>query len=197
MVHGTPQHEDLVDRRSLMAFLPKGGVGAEIGVAEGCFSEVLLEVCEPKALYLIDPWKHIESEALKDDSSNVCQVGQESRYAQVQQRLGPHPEVVIMRAYSLPTAAMFRDETFDWVYIDADHTQAGADAEAWWPRITPGGWLTGHDYMNVGEHITVKAQIDKFVAKHGLELFVTRGDNDIYERNYPSWCVQKPPRVKG
>lgn len=184
---------DLTDRRSLMASLPKGGVGAEIGVAEGCFSEVLLEVCEPRVLYLIDPWTFITSEALRDDSSNVCQVGQDSRHTQVQQRLGVNLAVTILRGYSCPVSTSFPDNFFDWVYIDADHTQAGVDAEAWWPKVRPGGWLAGHDYMIVGEHITVKTQIDEFVAKHGLTLFVTRGDTDIYEKNYPTWAVQKEP----
>ena len=183
---------DLTDRRSLMASLPKGGIGAEIGVSEGLFSEVLLEVCEPRRLWLVDPWVHITSEALREDASNVCQEGQESRYNQVQQRLGVRMGVDIFRAFSLDAAKTFIDECFDWIYIDADHTQAGADAEAWWPKVKSGGWLTGHDYTIAGEHITVKTQIDEFVARHGLELFVTRGDNDIYERNYPSWCVRKP-----
>lgn len=193
MVHEYPQHEDLVDRRSLMAFLPKGGIGAEIGVADGLFSKVLLEVCEPKALYLIDPWQHIESEAMKDDASNVPQLAQDARYEQVKQWAAEIPEVVVYRHFSLVVANQsMADNYFDWVHLDADHTQAGKDAEAWWPNIKPGGWLTGHDYTMAGEHITVKAQIDEFVAKHGLELFVTRGDNDVFEKNYPSFAVRKP-----
>jgi hypothetical protein len=191
MVH-EPITLDLADRRSLMASLPTGGIGAEVGVSEGCFSEVLLQVCNPRMLYLIDPWVFITSEALGEDSSNVAQDGQESRYNQVRQRLGVLPQVHIMRQYSLVAAQRFDDGFFDWVYIDADHTQAGADADAWWPKVKPGGWLTGHDYMIVGNHITVKTQVDEFAAKHGLGLFVTRGDTDIYEKNYPSWAVRKP-----
>lgn len=183
---------DLTDRNSLMGSLPKGGIGAEVGVSEGCFSEVLLEVCKPTRLYLIDSWVHIASEALRDDASNVPQEGQDGRYEQVRQRLGTKPEVRIRRAYSLTAVKSFADGFFDWVYIDADHTQAGVDAEAWWPKVKSGGWLTGHDYTIAGEHIKVKIHVDEFVAKHGLELFVTRGDTDVYEKNYPSWAVRKP-----
>ncbi|GAG22015.1 unnamed protein product [marine sediment metagenome] len=191
MVH-EPITLDLTDRRSLMASLPKGGIGAEIGVSEGLFSEVLLKVCKPRRLHLIDPWTFITSDALRNDASNVCQEGQESRYTQVRQRLGVKREVEILREYSLVAVQTFGDGYFDWIYVDADHTQAGVDAEAWWPKVKSGGWLTGHDYTMAGEHITVKAQIDEFVARHGLELFVTRGDTDIYEKNYPSWAVRKP-----
>jgi len=183
---------DLADRRSLMASLPKGGIGAEIGVAEGCFSDVLLEVCEPKQLYLIDPWKFIDSEALREDASNVPQEMQDVRFEHVHRRLGGVPGVHVVRHYSLSAVKMFPDGYFSWVHIDADHTQVVADIEAWWPKVKPGGWLTGHDYTMAGEHITVKADVDAFVARHGLKLFVTRGDTDIYEKNYPTWAVQKP-----
>jgi len=183
---------DLLNRRSLMASLPKGGIGAEIGVAEGSFSQVLLDVTEPELLYLIDSWEYITDEALKDDASNVPQAAQNSRRQQVMQTLGVKSRVRVLRARSLNAATNFMDDFFDWVYIDADHTQAGADAEAWWSKIKSGGWATGHDYTNVGEYITVKAQIDEFVARRGLKLFVTRGDDNIYEKNYPTWAVQKP-----
>jgi len=183
---------DLLDRRSLMASLPKGGKGAEIGVAEGSFSQVLLDVTEPSLLYLIDPWEYITDESLKDDSSNVPQVVQDARRQQVLQTFDSDPRITILRMHSLGAVNFFQDDFFDWVHIDADHTQAGADAEAWWSKIKRGGWATGHDYTIAGEHITVKTQIDLFVARHGLKLFVTRGDNDIYEKNYPSWAVQKP-----
>ena len=183
---------DLLDRRSLMASLPKGGIGAEIGVAEGSFSQVLLDVTEPKKLWLIDPWEHITAEALKDDASNVPQDVQDARCTNVIRNLGADPAIGVVRMYSLDAIKYFLDDSLDWVYIDADHTQAGADAEAWWPKVKSDGWLTGHDYTIAGVHITVKTQIDEFVAKHNLTLFVTRGDNDIYEKNYPSWAVQKP-----
>jgi len=182
---------DLTDRKSLMASLPKGGIGAEIGVSEGCFSDVLLEVCKPAILFLVDPWVHVASAALRNDPANVGQKGQEARYTQVRQRLGSEPAVSIVRMYSLEAAKSFEDNFFDWVHIDADHTRAGEDAEAWWSKVKPGGWLTGHDYTMVENYITVKADVDRFVAERGLKLFVTRGDNDVYERNYPTWAIRK------
>jgi hypothetical protein len=36
--------------------LPKGGIGAEIGVFTGLFSTVLLEIARPKKIYFVDPW---------------------------------------------------------------------------------------------------------------------------------------------
>ncbi len=183
---------DLPDRRSLMASLPKGGVGAEIGVADGLFSEVLLEVCKPKRLYLIDPWEYQSVEVTGHDPANIPQEAQDGRYAQVCKRFQCDMSVLILRAYSQRVAPTFADECFDWWHLDANHLQTYQDIEAWWPKLKPGGWATGHDYTVVGDYITVKPAVDKFVAEHGLELFVTRGDTDIYEKHYPSWAVRKP-----
>lgn len=183
---------DLTDRRSLMASLPKGGIGAEIGVAEGCFSEVLLEVCQPRRLYLIDPWIYQADAVCHGDVSNVEQACQEGKYQQVQQRCGKLPNVRIVRDFSLSAVDSFVNDYFDWLHNDANHADVARDIAAWWPKLKSGGWMTGHDYTMVGESITVKQDVDEFVAEHGLTLFVTRGDTDIYEKNYPTWAVQKP-----
>ncbi len=42
--------------------LPKGGVGAELGVWKGEFSVRLLKGAKPRQLYLIDPWRQLEQE---------------------------------------------------------------------------------------------------------------------------------------
>jgi len=184
---------DLTDRKSLMASLPKGGVGAEIGVAQGSFSLVLLDVCKPKHLYLIDPWEEQSDEVYsRDDPANFPQATHDGNFRNVQSKFGSDPRVTILRAYSVEAADTFEDEYFDWVYIDANHLQAGKDAALWWPKVKSGGWLMGHDCTFITDFITVKPDIDRFVAERGLELFVTRGDTDIYEKNYPSWAVQKP-----
>jgi Methyltransferase domain len=47
-----------ISRLQLLQLLPKGGEGAEIGVAKGEFSQPLLDVVKPGRLHLIDPWEH-------------------------------------------------------------------------------------------------------------------------------------------
>ena len=46
-----------ISRVDLLQFLPKGGVVAEIGVAEGGFSKKILNATSPQTLHLIDPWE--------------------------------------------------------------------------------------------------------------------------------------------
>ena len=43
-------------RKWILNYVPKGGVGGEIGAFRGHFSEVLLQWLEPRKAYLVDPW---------------------------------------------------------------------------------------------------------------------------------------------
>src|SRR2546427_8949634 len=46
-------------RLFLFRMLPRGSVGAEIGVWKGDFSKLLLRRVRPSELHLIDPWLHV------------------------------------------------------------------------------------------------------------------------------------------
>ncbi|MEM7189627.1 MAG: hypothetical protein AAF439_08445, partial [Pseudomonadota bacterium] len=43
-------------RRAVLNALPKGAVGAEVGVWKGDFSAEILATAAPACLHLIDPW---------------------------------------------------------------------------------------------------------------------------------------------
>jgi len=49
---------------------------------------------------------------------------------------------------SVAAARLFRDNSIDWVHLDARHDGPGvtADIRAWLPKIKSGGWLSGDDY---------------------------------------------------
>jgi hypothetical protein len=46
----------LPNRNALLEALPKGGIAAEAGVADGDFSANILRLAQPQKLYLIDTW---------------------------------------------------------------------------------------------------------------------------------------------
>lgn len=73
----------------------------------------------------------------------------------------------------------------DVVYIDADHAYEAVrdDIATWYPRISPGGALCGHDYYREKHWPGVKQAVDEFIARERLTL-TTYADS--------SWMVLKP-----
>jgi len=53
-----------------------------------------------------------------------------------------------VRCSSLDAALLYKNESLDFVFIDADHSykEVKKDILAWMPKIKNGGILSGHDY---------------------------------------------------
>ncbi|NQT52774.1 class I SAM-dependent methyltransferase, partial [bacterium] len=132
-------------KESILDVLPHGGVVAEIGVFRGGFSQRILEATEPKTLHLVDAWEGDVS------SGGVVAKGDDVHEAVLRRFEGPVADgrVVVHRQTSLEAAAGFEDGAFDWVFLDANHGYQGMkeDLEAWFPKVRPGGYVTGHDYV--------------------------------------------------
>ena len=140
-------------RTQLLHFLPKGGEGAEIGVAKGEFSQSLLEILQPRRLHLIDPWEHQEREDYVHDGNNADAAEQERRHQSVREKFATEigaGRVVVHRAYSQDVASQFEDGQLDWVYIDGLHSYVGcrADLHNYMRKVKPTGLILGHDYTN-------------------------------------------------
>lgn len=167
--------------RSEMLSLIKSSIGGvvkavEIGVLRGAFSEMILERMEPEELHLVVTWgTHLETFADYKDYNN----DKWSRmYQSVKDRFSAFGNVSIHRALSTDAAKMFKPESFDFIYIDADHDRLEEDLSAWYPLLKSGCWIAGHDY-------NLKA-IKRDVVKFFGTDFLTTGETSI-----PSWFHQK------
>jgi hypothetical protein len=62
---------------------------------------------------------------------------------------GLESTVQLVIADSVSAAGIFADNSVAWVHIDArhDYDSVKADIEAWMPKVTAGGWLSGDDFM--------------------------------------------------
>jgi SAM-dependent methyltransferase len=157
----------LTSRESLLSYLPKGGVGAEIGVADGDYSAAILDAAEPEALHLIDPWSHLEAGSdLLGATDLLAEVGDarargatfdapppnrngDEQYARVAARFEGDPRVRLHRQYSYKAAASFEEDSFDFVYLDGNHHYEFVlkDLQDFAARLKPGGLLFGHDFF--------------------------------------------------
>lgn len=181
------------------------GRGAEIGVFKGEFSKHILSNWDG-TLYMIDVWRPLGEEYL--DSSNHRE--HLSAYSEAMNNIsGYEDRGIMLRADSKIASDMFPDDTFDFVYIDANHAYdfVKQDIELWYPKVKWGGYLMGHDYINLDwyndpnflpngkdKHIWngdfyhgvfgVNPAVDEFCEEYGFDLTLTK-------EWFGSWCIKK------
>jgi methyltransferase family protein len=183
-----------ISRLQLLQLLPKGGEGAEIGVAKGEFSQPLLDVVKPGRLHLIDPWEHQRRADYTKDGNNVGDVEQEQRYQRVVTQFAEHiraGRVVVHRAYSQDVAAVFADEQLDWIYIDGLHSYDGvrSDLDQYKSKVKPGGLIMGHDYTNHARakelNFGVVEAVDEFVEREGFTFLA------LTQEGFPTYVLAR------
>jgi cephalosporin hydroxylase len=71
---------------------------------------------------------------------------------------------------STEAAKLYADGSLDFVFIDAAHEYESVkeDIEAWYPKVKPGGYIGGHDYV-VGKYGVYRAVDERF--EKDFELF--------------------------
>ena len=130
-------------------------VGAEVGVLEGVFSEVLCKEMPEAKIYSIDPWVFYPVHKNFRKQKDYDRI-----YPIAVNRLSAYPNNEIIRKKSVEAAKDFADESLDFVFIDGDHEFQAItnDICEWIKKIKKGGILSGHDYgrSHTGEFGNVK-----------------------------------------
>jgi len=135
------------DIGTLLNELQLTGNGLEVGVLKGEFSKIILEKWKG-TLYMLDSWRHLEN---YDDANNPDTETHLKSLREAIKNVEPFVDrAYIIRMLSEDAANMlFRDEYFDFIYIDANHSYEGAkgDFEMWYPKLKPGGLFMCDDYI--------------------------------------------------
>ena len=162
-------------RDNLADLIPENGIAAELGVAEGKFSERLIERSNLKFLYSIDCYA--------GDRGHDAQ-----QYFAALKRLDKYRDRnCLIRLRFNQAVEFFEDEYFDFIYIDgyAHNAQEGGETlTKWFPKLKEGGVFAGDDYSEkYPDNIKV---VDDFVKNQGLKLYL------INDRNFHhSWfCIK-------
>lgn len=117
--------------------------GAEIGVLEGRYSEILCQSNPNLKVYSIDPWEFYPVQR------NFRKPWvYEPLYQKAKEILSKYPNSEIVRKKSMDAVKDFADESLDFVFIDADHwfQQVTNDIAEWSKKVRVGGIVAGHDY---------------------------------------------------
>ncbi len=126
--------EQIVDNRKNLGKIYQDhyqiGIGAEIGVLYGTFTNQIQETWQGSVL-CVDCWK------------------EEEQMIRAMHTLDPLSTIMV-KGDSTDVSKFIANESLDWIYIDGDHSYKGAlaDLENWSPKVRKGGIISGHDYIN-------------------------------------------------
>ena len=167
-------------------------VGAEIGVLSGESSEKTLEIMNMEKLYLIDIWAPYEEKGIIYDYTN--------EYEKVVEKFKDNKKVIIKKQTSLDASKDFKDESLDFVYIDAchDYEKVKEDLNIWFKKVKKGGMLCGDD-CDIW-WVDVMRAIKEFARENKLEVFqmLTNKQNangDVVSFIPSDWIIIKPEKT--
>jgi predicted O-methyltransferase YrrM len=152
--------------------------GCEVGVDRGHTTIGLLETFPTLFLHAVDPWcSGGNHTTMPRDDEELLQARKEffdSAVKWLGQRLRVH-EVDSVKATS-----NVANSSMDFIFIDACHLYeyVKQDLELWFPKVTPGGLVSGHDYQSAGDRrglFGVKRAVDEWCGKNGYKVNVAPG----------------------
>jgi predicted O-methyltransferase YrrM len=120
-------------------------IGAEIGLSDGLTSAYLLSRHPDLHMIGVDARRGFPGHAGPDDFMDWDHAIL-AKSAAI--RLEPYKDrCSILTGLSVEAADSVPDASLDFVFIDADHSEAAcrADVLAWLPKVRADGWITGHD----------------------------------------------------
>lgn len=126
------EHSKLISsREKLLEQCEKGKVWAEVGVAEGYFSDKILKICNPEKLYMIE----YGAEYVSKLEERFCKEIKEGK-------------VQILQGDSCEKLADLRDNELDYVFLDAthDYEHPAKELALCKDKVRDSGWIMGHDY---------------------------------------------------
>jgi predicted O-methyltransferase YrrM len=135
--------------------------GAEIGTLKGGYATTLAMNNPGVELFCIDSWSAYDDYKCHTNTAKL-----EMYHVRAKERLSPYPAVQLINKFSMDAVKDFKDESLDFVYIDANHEwpYVTQDIFYWAKKVRPGGIVSGHDYLN-------EPRLDGFVqvaaAVHG------------------------------
>lgn len=161
----------------IASLITPGAIGAEIGVFEGNFSQVILDKCNPSKLYLCDTWAGLVQSG-DVNGHDLRTLDGDTLFNSVSSRFYSDPRVSIYRMDSQFFLNGLSPVSLDFVYIDADHREDAAyrDLEAALRVVKTGGWIMGHDFIyNDGvPHVKwptgVPSAVSRFCSMYNLTV---------------------------
>jgi len=121
--------------------------GAELGVREGRFAKHILETVPGSTILGVDLWQQMPPRQADGAETYEAMPMETYRRQALDLAARYHGRCWMLETDTLSAASIVPDASLDFVFIDADHTEAAvlSDIEAWTPKVRSGGFVIGHD----------------------------------------------------
>ena len=142
------------------------GASAEVGVAEGRYSQEILSWGVPK-LYMIDAW---QTQNLYGDAS-FSQDWHNKNYEEAKERVRDFGnKAIFLKGLSVEMANKISDKSLCFVYLDACHTYDAVleDLKSYLPKLKKGGIMAGHDFL--AKDYGVEQAVIEFCQENNFEV---------------------------
>lgn len=139
-----------IDTRELMYdIIPKGGIGAELGVCRGSNAVQLFFRIKPSVLFLVDSWEKAEYTRPPHDDPNLWYDDYFDSVAEIFNEEIKQGGVILKKQYATSFLASLADDSLDWVYIDSNHhyQNVSREIDLSIKKVKSGGHIMGHDYL--------------------------------------------------
>jgi hypothetical protein len=170
-------------------------IGAEIGVREGEYSEILSKANPKLKLYGVDPYI-----AYKGYRDNIKNESYDAYYEEAKTRLVSY-NYEFIKKYSMDALNDFKDHSLDFVYIDANHDFKNCtnDITEWTKKVKYGGIVSGHDYIKYRRPTNIHTYevVNGYTAAYNIKpWFITSSKvvaDDVKTVEASSWMWVNQP----
>jgi len=138
----------------------------ELGIFEGDnFMQMIAH--EPSLAIAVDTWNNDGVHQSSDATYTKQELN--NQYQSFQSKVEDFSFVKVLKMDTVEAADEFRNNFFDFVYVDADNSYESAykNITTWYPKVKFGKFLAGHNY---NKRYGVYEAVNKFVKEKDLQL---------------------------
>jgi len=149
--------KEIPTREELYLEVPRGGIGAELGVCKGHNATQLYFRTRPSHLFLIDIWT---------DEGFIGSAPPELWYGDHFEMVSnifseeiKNQTVTLCRENTMAFLGGLHDQFLDWIYIDSNHfyDYASQELQLCLKKVKRGGYIMGHDFF-----------VEKYAQRSGI-----------------------------
>ena len=168
--------------------LPKGGVGAEVGVCKGFNSVLLWHTLKPKKMYLCDIWEERPHNAYLIETPELWYDDHSALVGKLFEDEVKNGTVELHKEWGGNFLYSLENDSLDWVYLDSlhDYKTVQIEIENSLYKVKKGGMIMGHDYMSHPQvwRTGVIRAVNDFIQDGKMRMV------GITIQKYPSWMCE-------